>query len=156
MTDPRWDDVLWSIDSAARHFGEAVSLFDEDKLGTQTREGYRAEMAFMHAMQSGYTSFENALTRTMTLLGEERPVGADWHRVLVERSSRAIPSLRPPILPESMLPLVRRVRSFRHWAAHGYDEPFDPEEAGKAVSAARQLIDLMRPTFESFARAVDP
>lgn len=110
----------------------------------------------MHAMQSGYTSFEAALARTMALIGEERPVGPDWHKQLVERSASDVPGLRPAILPADILPLARKIRGFRHWAMHGYDEPFDPDEAAPTIEATRRLCPMLKPAFDRFAEAIDP
>lgn len=104
MTEAGWDDVLWSVDSAIRHFEAAAAMSEDGPLGAGDATSYRNEMALMHAMQSGYTSFENALTRTLKLLDEDAPVGADRHRQLVERCGRPIQGTRPAILPREILP----------------------------------------------------
>lgn len=156
MNDTRWRDVLSSIESASRHFSLAVDIFGEDGIGGGDRRAYRDEMALMHAMQSGYTSFENALLGIMVMLGEEPPTGADWHKQLVDRAAQPIPGLRPAILPTAILPLLRRTRAFRHWATHGYGDPFDPSEASRAVEAAGSLVGALRPAFVAFAAAIDP
>lgn len=156
MTEAGWDDVLWSVDSAIRHFEAAAAMAEDGPLGAGDTTSYRNEMALMHAMQSGYTSFENALTRTLKLLDEDAPVGADWHRQLVERCSRPIQGTRPAILPREILPLARRLRSFRHWASHGYDEEFDRVEALASVAVAKRFAALIRPVFERFVAAIDP
>jgi hypothetical protein len=42
-------------------------------------------MALMHALQSAHTSLESGLLRVLEMLGEERPVGEDWHAALIRR-----------------------------------------------------------------------
>lgn len=155
MNDARWTDVLMAVDSAVRHFTHAVRPFDEVSSVESDQDMYRSEMALMHAMQSGYTSFESALLRTIKLIGERPPVDEDWHKQLIERSARDLPGRRPAILPADLVPLTRRLRGFRHWAAHGYDDSFDPNEAARAVEAARQMLPLLRQTFETFISAID-
>ena len=155
MTDPRWEDVRWSIASAVRHFRAAVEIA-ESPLGEGDTASYRNEMALMHAMQSGYTSFENALLRILKILDEEPPSGADWHKQLVERCARAMPGIRPAILTKAMLPAIRRLRSFRHWASHGYDEDFNASEALEAVAVAKGFADCLHSVFEQFIGVMDP
>lgn len=155
MTDARWTDVLWSVDSATRHFREAVALFHEGQLGTGDRDARMREMALMHLMQSGYTSFENALLRILKLFDEEKPDGHDWHKQLVERCVRPIEGHRAAILPEELKPAARRLRGFRHWATHGYDDPFDRQEAELAIKAAERLSKELRPAIEAFIRQSD-
>lgn len=156
MRDCRWEDVFWSVDSAERHFRAAHELFAAGRLTGRDREAYRDVMALMHAMQSGYTSLENALLRTMDVLGEDRPSGPDWHKLVVDRSTRAIPGLRPAILSREMAALSVEVRKFRHWAMHAYDQDFEPRRAAVAMDAARQLADELRPAFDAFIARIDP
>jgi len=156
VRDCRWEDVLWSVDSAVRHLRAACELFEAGRLTGRDRNAYRDVMALMHAMQSGYTSLENALLRAMDVLGEDRPSGPDWHKLVVDRSTRAIPGLRPAILSSEEATLAREVRKFRHWAMHAYDQDFEPRRAADAMDGARQLAEQLRPAFQAFIAAIDP
>ena len=60
---PLWDDVLADVASSRRHFGRAVEIFDRNLSGPDASDDYVTAMAFQHAMQSGYTSFEAAMRR---------------------------------------------------------------------------------------------
>jgi hypothetical protein len=72
MSDARWSDIEAMVASAARHFSGAVAIYQ--KL-TATEDRYLAEMAFLHAMQSGQTSLESVLLRILELFAEEAPHG---------------------------------------------------------------------------------
>ncbi len=101
MSDARWFEVDEDVAAAVKHFGMSADLFaaggfDGDGIGA-----YRAQMALMHAMQSGHTSLESALVRILDLLGEEAPSGKDWHADLIKRVSRGIAG-RPAILPPDL------------------------------------------------------
>ena len=58
---PLWDDVLADVASSRRHFGQAVEIFDRHLSGPGAPDHYVMAMAFQHAMQFGYTSFELAM-----------------------------------------------------------------------------------------------
>src|SRR4028118_1640635 len=85
MSDARWEDVRRAARSANRHFAGALDLFESEDFEANDRDAYRAAMAFMHAIQSGHTSLEASLLRLLDVLGEGRPAGENWHRVLIER-----------------------------------------------------------------------
>ena len=64
MTALLWDDIEGDLVSAKKHFAQAVALY-----GTGVGD-YVPSMAFQHAMQSGYTSFEAAMKRLLHLVDE--------------------------------------------------------------------------------------
>lgn len=154
MSDARWIEVEGDFAAAARHYERGVALhdaggFDEPGLG-----GYRAEMAFMHAMQAAHTSLENGLLRILEMLGEERPVGATWHADLIRRVARLLPGERPPILPEDLARAADETRRFRNMAARGY-ESFDAKRAGPSVDAARLLAGRLPAALATFRAALE-
>lgn len=155
MTDARWLDVLDAVDSAVRHFRGAGRIFAAGGFDPARPDGYRNLMALLHAMQSGYTSFETALVRTMDILGEEPPTGPDWYARLIDRSAVPVPGIRPAILAPGITRLAGKVRGFRHWAMHGYDSTFVPAEAESAVRSAVELASLARTSFEELIAAID-
>ena len=57
----------------------------------------------MHSLQSAYTSPEAGLLRILEMLGEERPVGENWHADLVRRVAAELPNKRPAILSRQLL-----------------------------------------------------
>lgn len=156
MSDGRWQDVLASVESAERHLAEAVALFNEGGLEGRGREAYRRQMAFMHSMAAGYTSLEVALLRCLSILDEAKPSGDDWHAQLLQRVARPAPGLRPAILSADAVRLARKLKSFRHWSLHSYDDDFAPPEASIAVEATKLLLPQLRASFERFIAEIDP
>ena len=68
MSDARWIEVESDLDGAARHFERAAALFEAGGFDQPGLEGYRAAMAFMHAMQAAHTSLGNGLLRILEML----------------------------------------------------------------------------------------
>jgi hypothetical protein len=115
---------------------------------------YVIEMAFMHAMQAGHTSLENALLRILDMFGEDPPTGRAWHSDLIRRSARPVGS-RPVILKDEAARAADLTRRFRSVAARAYDD-FDHTQALQAVEGAARLIDLLPAEIARFRQTVDP
>ena len=98
MADARWGDVFDDLNSSVRHLDNAVKIYRQSDFSTDDLDSYQAEMAFMHAIQSGYTSFENSLKRILDILAEQLPTGESWHSDLLKRCVKEFPNLRPAIL----------------------------------------------------------
>jgi len=154
MSDARWTEVDEDA-AAAGHFGRSVELFAAGGFIGEELDAYRARMAFMHAMQSGHTSLEAALSRILDLLGEEMPSGRDWHADLIRRAARPLPD-RPEILPPVVAEAASETRRFRHVAMRSSYGMFDPALAQPAVAAARLLASSLADAVISFRKRVDP
>lgn len=157
MRDARWLDVDADAASAARHFRNSVALYRAGGFTHDGLEGYRAQMAFMHAMQSAYNSAEAALMRILRLLEEEVPQGEDWHYRLVERLASDVSGdhARPALLPEEVAIDLHETRSFRHRVTHSYGD-FDVSRAGPSIEAAERLAGSFVEAIASFKAIVDP
>jgi len=154
ISDARWFEVDEDVAAAVKHFGMSADLFaaggfDGDGIGA-----YRAQMALMHAMQSGHTSLESALVRILDLLGEEAPSGKDWHADLIKRASHEIAG-RPAILPPDLARAAGETRRFCHVAMKGYGS-FDMELSRPSVLAASFVAQNIGPAISSFRTAIDP
>lgn len=150
-----WSDVGDDLASAKRHFGNAVHLFKSEQFRAGSAPDYLPEMAFLHAMQSGYTSFEAALKRVFALLDEKLPVGSGSHSALLRRANRPIEGSRPAILDETLFLAANELHRFRHVAIHTYDH-FDAVLAGAAVSAAETFLAEVDPAIAGFRAVIDP
>lgn len=155
MADARWLDVESAAREAVGHFRNAVAIFGEGGFGDPGLAGYKASMAFMHAMQSGHTSMESALCRILDILGEERPTGTAWHDDLIRRVRGERPGSRPPILSPSAADHADETRRFRHLAMRTYGN-FKASEAKKSVVAAKALVRGLLAEVEQFKLAIDP
>ncbi|MEO8715847.1 MAG: hypothetical protein ABI369_12615 [Acetobacteraceae bacterium] len=154
MSDARWIEVDGDFSGAARHFGRAAALHEAGGFDAPGLDGYRAQMAFMHAMQAAHTSLENGLLRILEMLGEERPVGGNWHADLIRRAARPLPGVRPAILSEPLARAADEARRFRNLAVRGY-ESFDPRQSGPAIRAAEALSEGMAEALRLFRAAMD-
>jgi hypothetical protein len=155
VTDGRWFDVDADIRAAADHFQRAVALHDQGGFDLPDLNGYKAQMALMHSLQSGHTSLEGALLRILEMLGEERPVGDNWHVDLIRRAAAPMPRSRPVILSESLAMAADETRRFRHIATHNYDN-FPIEAAAPTIEAAKQLADGLAAEIATFQGIIDP
>jgi hypothetical protein len=143
VADARWLDVESAAREAVGHFKNAVAIFGEGGFNAPGLAGYKAAMAFMHAMQSGHTSMESALCRILDILGEERPTGTAWHDDLIRRVRSERPGSRPPILAPGA-------------ADHADETSFKASEAKKTVVAAKALSRDLLAEVERFKNAIDP
>jgi hypothetical protein len=155
MSDARLMEVERDAAAAAAHFGRATELSDLGGIDAAGLEGYRARMAFLHAMQSGHTSLENCLLRILEMLGEEAPAGSNWPADPIRRVSTARPDARPAVLAGAVAAAADETRRFRAVATRGYDS-FDPTRAGFAVAAARVLAKELRAALTKFRSSLDP
>ena len=130
-------------------------MFDADLAHDDPRRRYEAGMAFQHAMQAGYTSFEAAMKQLLALLEEPEPVGPDTHAALLRRLGQPIKGVRPALFDAALLTHLSELRRFRHVAMHGYDE-FEPARATGAVDAARACLRGLAPALAAFRAALDP
>ncbi len=154
MSDARWFEADADIAAAVTHLARSAELYDAGGFAGDGLDAYRAQMAFMHAMQSGHTSLESALVRILDLLGEEAPTGRDWHADLIRRAGSPMQG-RPAMLPAPVAQAANETRRFRHVAMRNYGG-FDPGLARPAVDAARLLAGSLPASVAAFRAAVDP
>jgi hypothetical protein len=154
VSDARWFEIEADIRASVGHFGHAGAIYRTRAAEEAELDAYKTQMAFMHAMQAGHTSFEKALLRILDMLGEERPLGEQWHADLIRRVAGAMPN-RPAILPAALLPAAHETRKFRHRVTHAYDD-FDWGRATRAAEAAEILATELHGLVTAFRMALDP
>ncbi len=155
MSDARWFEVDADIAAAIRHFKKSVELYDKGGFDDPGINGYQAEMALMHALQSAHTSLEAGLVRILEILGEEKPVGEGWHSDLIRRVGATLPGRRPPILGAAIAKAANETRKFRHRATHNYDS-FEVQETSATIDAAKALTLGLAAEIAAFKAAIDP
>jgi hypothetical protein len=154
VSDGRWFDIDADVRAAVDHFRRSVELHSEGGFDVTGLDGYRAQMALMHSLQSGHTSLEGALIRILEMLDEERPTGDNWHADLIRRAAAPMPD-RPAILSEPIALAADETRRFRHIATHNYDN-FRVESASPTIDAARRLVAGLAADILTFRRVIDP
>jgi hypothetical protein len=154
VSDARWLEIDGAIESAVRHFRSAAMIYETPRGERRDLDLYVIEMGFMHAMQSGHASLENALLRILSLFDEEPPSGANWHADLIGRIGKTVGN-RAPILTAELVKAANETRQFRHVAVRAYDN-FDWERASRAVGYAAELGKRLPEAIARFRRANDP
>jgi hypothetical protein len=155
MNAALWVDILSDVSAAEHHFKAAQRLAEDPALSGADFDGYRAQMALMHALQAGHTSAETALRRIVAVLGEPLPSRPDWDADLMARLARDIPGERPAALPAELAQALQETRRFRHVAMHVCDQ-FDPARARLAVAAAAIVANDLRASLGAFRAALSP
>jgi hypothetical protein len=155
MSDARWFEVNSDIAAAVRHFGQSVELYRKGGFDAPGLDGYQAEMALMHALQSAHTSLEGGLLRILEMLGEERPTGENWHADLITRAAAALPGSRPAVIGAAIAAAATETRRFRHRASHNYDS-FRVDEASRTIEAAAALANGLQAEILAFKNIIDP
>lgn len=153
MSDGRWFDVDADVLNSVTHFNQAEALVVAGGFDLPGIEGYRAKMALMHSMQSGYTAAEVALLRILDVLHEDHPSGPQWHEALLRRLASPMGGdmARPALLPEGLFKALDETRRFRHVAVHSYDT-FKIEEFESARKAAATVAAEFAPAVAAFKR----
>lgn len=150
MTDARWLDIEDDLASSTKHFRNAIAIYQEGLAADDSLPAYKGRMAFMQAMQAGYTSMETAFERLLEVLGETKPTGSrDYHAQLVRRVARAIPDERPAIVEGDLVKAIDEARRFRHVARRGYDD-FEAPRAAPAIDAAKIIVEGLEPAIAAF------
>ncbi len=155
MSDARWFEVQADVEAAIRHFRQSVDLYRKGGFDAPGLDGYRAEMALMHALQSAHTSLEGGFLRILEMLGEERPVGENWHADLITRVAAVLPGRRPAIISTQISEAATETRRFRHRAAHNYDS-FRVQEVSRTIEAAATLANGLQADILAFRNIIDP
>jgi hypothetical protein len=152
VSDKRWIEIDRDAASAITHLSRAVQIADDPAFRADDLAGYIVQMAFVHAMQSGHTSLENALTRIVRLLGEELPSGESWHADPIQRVAVTLPD-RPAILPPELAKAADETHQFRNRAVRTYDD-FTPDRASPAIQAAATLAAGLIVALTAFRQAI--
>jgi hypothetical protein len=96
------------------------------------------------ALHHGYGAVESALERVARSLEGSLPTGRDWHVALLENMSLDIEGVRPRVLSDESLRLLRSLLAFRHFFRHAYAVSLEapPLAALRAdVLASRALLE---------------
>jgi hypothetical protein len=155
MNDARWFEVQADVEAAVRHFRQSIELYRKGGFDAPGLDGYQAEMALMHALQSAHTSLESGFLRILEMLGEERPVGENWHADLITRIAAVLPGRRPAIISAQIAEAATETRRFRHRATHNYDS-FRVEEVSRTIEAAAALASGLQADILAFRNIIDP
>jgi hypothetical protein len=154
VSDTDWIEIDRAIASAIGNFRRGIEFSHHPAFHADDVVGAALRMGFMHAIQSGHTSLENALLRILDLIEETRPGGEAWHADLIGRVGQAV-GQRPAILPPGVAASADETRRFRNRATRAYDN-FDPDRITPTVAAANDLAQNLSEAIARFRQAIDP
>jgi hypothetical protein len=155
MSDARWLDVQDDLTSAIRHFSNAVAIHAEGLSTEADLQAYKGRMAFMQAMQAGYSSLETALERIFEINGEQRPTSGRAYRAhLIRRAAREIPGERPAIIEGDLVAALHEARQFRQVARRGYDD-FQVLRAAPSAMAAMIIAERIGDAVAAFKAKIE-
>jgi hypothetical protein len=81
----------------------------------------QAALALHHA----YGAVESLLERVSRTIEGSLPEGADWHQALLDSMALEIEDVRPRVLGDQSVGLLRRLLAFRHFLRHAYAVKLD-------------------------------
>lgn len=154
MSDARWFEIDADLAAAKTCYENSLALAQAGGFEDPGLEGFKSNMALMHAMQAAYTSMESAFERVLSLFEEPLPVGRDWHKSLIDRVAAPLNG-RPPVISPPLASALHESRKFRHIVVRNYTN-FQFEECGPALRATRIILDLVDEDFKKFRDLVDP
>jgi hypothetical protein len=153
VSDTDWIEIDRAIASAVGNFQRGREFSRHPDFRTDNVIGSALRMGFMHAVQAGHTSLENALLRILDLIDETRPRGDAWHADLIGRAGQEL-THRPAILPPGLAASADETRRLRNRATRAYDN-FDPDRIAPTIQAADDLAQHLPGAIAAFRQIID-
>jgi hypothetical protein len=99
-----------------------------------------------------YTALESIFERIARTLESGLPVGADWHRALLDDAVLDVPEVRPPVLSVRSARAADRLRRFRHFVRHAYAAELDPDQLTRLASVWNEIQPDLESDLDAFER----
>jgi hypothetical protein len=103
------------------------------------------------ALHHGYGAIESVLERVARSIEGSLPVGRDWRVALLENMSLDIEGIRPRVISDESLRLLRGLLAFRHFFRHAYAVSLE----GPRLEALRADMLALRAPLERDLDALD-
>lgn len=130
------------VKSDRRAFEARVrELRDLDLDAARSSEADLAQAAL--ALHHGYSAVEALLDRLSRTIEGSLPEGPDWHQALLDAMALEIEDVRPRVLADESVGLLRRLLGFRHFLRHAYAVPLDREQLVRLRGDALALAPLL-------------
>lgn len=98
-----------------------------------------------------YTGLERIFQQIASVVDETVPVGAEWHRDLLEQMCIAFPEVRPAVLSLTTCRALGEFMRFRHVVRNVYAYNFDPYRVTRLVEDGAKLFSLIKAELNQFA-----
>jgi hypothetical protein len=100
------------------------------------------------ALHHGYGAVESSLVRVARYIEGALPTGPDWHVELLESMALELEGVRPRVLSDETLRLLRRLLAFRHFFRHAYAVSLDARRLEELATDALALESLLSTDLE--------
>jgi hypothetical protein len=125
------------------------------KAGQRTGEEHAGHLeAGAYEMARFYTVFERMLQNICAAFENHFEHHGDWHEKLLARLTLDLPGLRPPFVPEAMLPDLRELKRFRHLVRHAYDLSLREDRLRELATIVDKVNSATPELCNTFVRAV--
>lgn len=120
-----------------------------DLASPRTAEADLAQTAL--ALHHAYSAVESLFERVSRTIEGSLPEGADWHHALLDSMALEIEDVRPRVLGDDSVRLLRRLLGFRHFLRHAYAVELDRER----LVALREDALALQPDLAADLDALD-
>lgn len=98
-----------------------------------------------------YGGLERLFERIAVTVDDARPIGENWHQILLQQMAEEISGVRPAVISESTLAKLDAYRSFRHVARNIYTFHLDPAKLKDLVIQAPDCFAQVQTELLAFA-----
>lgn len=97
-----------------------------------------------------YSGFERIFTQVAEVVDDDLPNGENWHKLLLQQMTRVMPDTRPAVISAETERLLDELRRFRHVVRNVYTHNFNPENIGKLVKFADEVLERLKAELTAF------
>jgi len=137
--------------AAQAHEIEHVYERIENRAGIKSAAGAESLAFQLHNLYSAFEQLFEIVARAFenNVTGE-----TGYHLELLRRMNVAVAGVRPPLVPDGLLPLFDSLRSFRHFFRHAYAQDIDRRKVAPVLEDARKLREEYPQMISEFVTAV--
>jgi hypothetical protein len=146
---------------AARIRGE---LKDVERLLLRVEEGWNRAHRFSDDyyldgvalnLHGFYGGLERIFERIALVVDDARPIGENWHQLLLQQMAQEVPGVRPAVISDSSRANLDEYRSFRHVARNIYAFNLDAAKLKRLVVQAAVCFRPIQAELLAFADLLD-
>jgi hypothetical protein len=104
------------------------------------------------ALHHAYGAVESLLVRVARYIEGALPTGPDWHVELLESMALELEDVRPRVISDTSLGLLRSLLAFRHFFRHGYAIALDAERLEELKTDILTLEPILQDDLDRLDR----
>jgi hypothetical protein len=98
-----------------------------------------------------YSGLERIFELVAEVIDGVKPVGENWHQVLLKQMADEVPGVRPAVISVDAFHKLNEYRGFRHVVRNVYTFKFDPDKIGRLVNEAPEMLRQVNSELMAFA-----